>query len=383
MLRRLLAGLTEHTDYPSLELIAVDNGSEDNSVELLRQATVPFPLEIVANPHNESFSDACNQGAELACGELLLFINNDVQPFESAWLRELVACLRERTAGAVAATLVCRDEEHEACFRYGYGVQHRGLDLCEQDDGMIHPVLHGWEADPLDERLGVDEERVAVAAACVLVGRDDFEVVGGFTHGYVYGAEDVDLCLKLREAGRPVFCSGRSVAIHHPVSTRRADPFELERARKLANRHVLWERWGPQLRRIYECDRGRPAHAQIRAPGFCLKLADEPAAAEPPPVVTALERLGCRVLVLVGDAAEDAVGLNYDVAVHRAGDVRYVPKPAQLNVLWVGAGASDPDTVERARFDLVLDDEADPTKFAERLYAEALRSLASARVAAR
>jgi GT2 family glycosyltransferase len=351
MLRRLLRGLVERTDYPRFELILVDNASSDDSVEFVRRFEAPFPISILANPHNESFSDACNQGAELARGDLLLFLNNDIEPFEPGWLRELVACLRTSGAGAASATLVCLDEEHEATFRYGYGIQHRGLAFHEEE-GMIHPVLHGWEADPLDERLGEDIERGAVAAACVLVEREAYEQVGGFSRGYVYGAEDIDLCLKLRGAGFGVLCSGRSIAIHHPVSTRRTAPFEEERARKLANRRVLWERWGPQLRREYELARmGGEGEWPL---GVCIKAADPATGQDLAAARTALEGRGNRCLVLEGDRAEDPVGLNYEVAVHVACRGRYIPKPAQRNVLWTVAGAYPPGAPERARYDLVV-----------------------------
>ena len=50
------------------ELIVVDNGSSDDSLGLARTADAPFPIAILANHHNESFSDACNQGAALASG---------------------------------------------------------------------------------------------------------------------------------------------------------------------------------------------------------------------------------------------------------------------------------------------------------------------------
>jgi len=172
-LRRLLHGLAERTDYPDFELIVVDNASSDDSLDLLRSVEAPFPISILANAHNESFSDACNQGAERARGELLLFLNNDVEPFEPGWLRELVACLQDTGAGAVSATLLCRDAEHKAAFTHGYGVQHRGLRFCEED-GMIHPVLAGWEADPLDEQVGVDMKCSALAAACLMLTREAF-----------------------------------------------------------------------------------------------------------------------------------------------------------------------------------------------------------------
>ena len=354
-LRRLLSGLTERTDYPRFELIVVDNASSDDSLDLLRSTKAPFPISVVANHRNESFSDGCNRGSELAAGELLLFLNNDIEPFEMFWLRELVACRARTGAAAVAATLLCDDEEHRASFRYGYGVQHRGHELREEEDGMIHPVLHGWEADPLDERLGVDRECPSVAAACLLADRDAFERVGGFSHGYVYGAEDVDLSLKLRSTGWNVSCSGRSVAIHHPASTRRSAPFEEERARKRANRLLLWDRWGPLMRREYELSRAGEdpqARAAVEPPTFCLKA---------PALESAqrhhLQTIGSALAgdhrpcpLLEGDRAEDPIALNHDVAVHWRGPERFVPKPGQLNVLWPTEEASE---IECSHYDLV------------------------------
>jgi GT2 family glycosyltransferase len=366
LLRRLLAGLKERTDYPSLELILVDNGSGDGSLEFIRAVEAPFPISIVANPLNESFSDGCNQGAELASGDLLLFLNNDIEPFEPSWLRELVACLRGSGAGAVASTLLCRDEEHRMSFSYGYGVAHRGLSFREEE-GMIHPGLHDWEADPLDADLGKDAERRAVAAASLLVAREAFERVGGFSHGYVYGAEDVDLCLKLRAAGFDIVCGGRSIAIHHPVSTRRRAPFEEQRARKLANLRLLWEHWGPRMRREYELDRDQ--RGQASGLGFCLKAAESAPAAED--LVMALGRRGHRCLLLEGDRAEDPLGLNYDVAVHVRGASRYLPKPAQLNVLWSVTNPEGLGPIERSRYDLSLNGFDDPNLLAERLIAVA------------
>jgi len=364
MLRRLLGGLAERTDYPRFELILIDNGSSDDSLDFIRRVVAPFPISIVANPHNESFSDACNQGAELASGELLLFLNNDIEPFEPGWLRELVSCRRRTGAGAVSATLVCPDEEHQASFAYGYGIQHRGLAFSEEG-GMIHPILNGWEDDPLDEHLGEDREHRAVAAACVLVERGAYEQVGGFTHGYVYGAEDIDLCLKLRAAGLDILCSGRSVAIHHPVSTRRTAPFEEERARKLANRRVLWERWGPRLRREYEVD--RPGSDGGWPLSFCIKVADPHTAGGLAKVAELLCRRGHPCRLFEGDRAEADETLNYDVAVHMGGRIRYVPKPAQTNVLWDVEPSGAVSGIEDRRYAFVLSGCNEPERFVDRL----------------
>ena len=89
-LGRLVDGLRDATDYPEFELIVVDNGSDDETIGWLDTVT-DIPVRHVANAENVSYSHANTQGAELGAHPTLLFLNNDVQPFERGWLRELVA----------------------------------------------------------------------------------------------------------------------------------------------------------------------------------------------------------------------------------------------------------------------------------------------------
>jgi GT2 family glycosyltransferase len=363
-LRRLLTGLVERTDYPRLELILVDNGSSDDSLDFIRSVEAPFPISIVANHFNESFSDANNQGAELAAGELLLFLNNDTEPFEPGWLRELVACLEASVAAAAGPVLLEPSEEPGA--RRGYAVQQRGLAV-RNAEGVLGSAFRDRGADPLDV-AGEDVAPLAVAAACLLIARDGFDAAGGFTHGYMYGPEDVDLALKLREAGGSVVCSGRSLLVHRMNSTLGS----IERAQRSdwvrANRRLFYERWGPRVRREYELDRLKggglwalpgdavPADSarrkQLEALGYCL------VATEPRPELEALARelrkQGARCLVLTGEEAGDLRALEHDVAVYLKGPNRFIPKPAQLNVLWLVDPGDPVDPIERSRYDLVM-----------------------------
>ncbi|MET0306457.1 MAG: glycosyltransferase [Solirubrobacterales bacterium] len=368
-LRRLLQGLTESTDYPALELIVVDNASSDDSVDFLRAVEAPFPISILANVHNESFADTCNQGAEAASGELLLFLNNDAVPFERGWLRELVACLGESGAGAVGPTLV--EPSDDAGASHGYAVQQRGLWLRDLG-GLLAPGYRDQHADPLGEILGEDAWPMAVIAACLLIERRRFEQVGGFTSGYWYGPEDLDLSLKLRERGLPPACSGRSILIHPPGSTLKT----VDRAQLAAwlhgNRRLFMERWGPRVRRELELDRlrggglwaepGDPGpsptstSAEWEKLGFCLAAAaphteDEALLGE---LRRELRRRGHRCLTLRGEEVESLAGLDYDVAVHVRRRCRYVPKPAQLNVLLCTGRNDAVAQAERRRYDLVL-----------------------------
>jgi GT2 family glycosyltransferase len=367
-LRRLLAGLEAHTDYPSLELILVDNASGDESLDLVRAAEARFPITILANPHNESFSDACNQGSEAARGELLLFLNNDIEPFELGWLRELVACGLQEGVGIAGATLIQPREGRPG----GYAVQHRAMRL-RDEGGLLRADLHGRGDDPLGPGLGEDADTPIAAGACMLIERGLFQQVGGFTHGFFYGGEDIDLGLKVLEQGRRVVCSGRSLLIHRLGSTRAKTSAERQAEIGRGNRRLLAERWGLRLRREYELDRlddtgfwsapglgpadGGPSREEALALGFCLKSSEPAAAGERDPLCrlrAELRRRGHRCVVLRGERVEDLAGFDHDVAVHVRGPARYLPRPSQLNVLWTIGDLDAPAPIERSRYDLVV-----------------------------
>lgn len=361
-LRRLLTGLIECTDYPALELILVDNCSSDGSLDYMCTVEAPFPISILANHHNESFSDANNQGAELAAGELLLFLNNDTEPFEPGWLRELVACRRESGAGAVAPTLIQADPDGRSAS--GYAVQQRGLVTRTRHGGRT--LTSGFRdhlADPLGGTLGADVDSLAVAAACMLIPRDAFESVGGFSHGYLYGGEDVDLSFKLRSAGLRVICSGRSLLIHAQSSIWETAGSDQIREWARGNRRVFLEHWGPRARREFElarADGSAASRAEAEALAYCLEAGDPPGEADERTreLLEALHRVlrdrGHRCLVASGGENDDLRTLECDVAVHFRGRARHAPRPGQLSVLWSVGELDGLSAIECSHYDLVV-----------------------------
>jgi GT2 family glycosyltransferase/spore maturation protein CgeB len=253
LLERLIAGLIEHTDYPELEVIVVDNGSEDGSAEYLEGLSPPFPLRTIASKDNLSFAAANAVGAEHATGELLLFMNNDVEPFESGWLKELVTAIEPESVEAVGTTLL-HAEPAGAPADAEPIVQHRAIGL-RWDADTVRAFNLGdgeelWSAD-----FGIERRCFAVTAACMLIDRTTFERVGGFEATYRFGSEDVDLGLKLVRSGSQPIASGRSVLVHRESSTQMREAREFRRVNRIGNRRTLLRRWGPALNRAYRLGR--------------------------------------------------------------------------------------------------------------------------------
>lgn len=108
-LKRLFKDFASNVQYPSYEIIVVDNASQDNSVAFLEELSNVLPLKLIRNKDNQSFSRSNNQGAEIAEGKYLLLLNNDVEPTHG-WLNHMMrSATQSGDVGAVGAKLVYPD----------------------------------------------------------------------------------------------------------------------------------------------------------------------------------------------------------------------------------------------------------------------------------
>lgn len=221
ILRQCLRALRANTP-PGYEVIVVDDGSSDGTCDAL--ATVPG-LRLIRLAGNVGFSLACNAGARPARAPLVLFLNNDTVPL-SGWLEPMLAALeRSPRVDVVGSRLLYP--------RVGL-VQHAGIDL--RADGLPYSRLRFEPSDAPE----VNEDRIlpAVTGACLLIRRRLFEKLGGFDEEFRNGYEDVDLCLRAREAGFLSFYCSASILLHYEsVSEGRLDS-------ESANVEIFLRRWG-------------------------------------------------------------------------------------------------------------------------------------------
>ncbi len=230
------AGLTQrcldaiHADTPgtSFEVVVVDDASEDETPALL--ARQPDQVRSLRRDQNGGFAVACNEGAAAARGELLVFLNNDTEP-HPGWLDALVDHADAHPeAVAIGAKLLFPDGS----------VQHAGVAICQ--DGRPRHIYAGFPEDhPAVQRARPFQ---AVTAACMLVRRAEFERTGGFDPAFRNALEDVDLCLRLRDAGGEVHYCPASVVTHLESASRGRGSQNVQH-----NFNLFQERWAHRIQR--------------------------------------------------------------------------------------------------------------------------------------
>jgi GT2 family glycosyltransferase len=213
-----------------VELVLVDNGSPDDTPELLRSWS--DRAKVILGERNLNYAGGNNVGAGAASGGVLVLLNNDTEVFPGV-LDELAAQALEPGV-AIAG---CR-------MLYPNGtVQHGGCAWWRAPDGMVRPFhLFRHEAGDLPAACATFDCDF-VTAACIAIRRDLFHELGGFDETYVNGWEDVDLCVRARLAGQRVVYRGDLAIVHAEAITRTAAHDESPNERVFAERynHMLDE----------------------------------------------------------------------------------------------------------------------------------------------
>lgn len=252
-LQRLLPAL-ERTPWPALEVIVLDQASTDGSRAWLADfgRTTSLDLTVVENPVNDSFSVGNNRLVrEHVTGEFVLLLNNDVEPAHDDWLAHLVATAREtwdgRPVGAVGARLVYPERPDDPLLEQtaapAWSMQHGGIRFDHLADGTTRARNDQLGEDPTSDDAVAVRASAAATAACLLLPRAAWDAVGGLDEAYEWGTEDVDLCLRLRQAGFEVVQDGRACLFHHEFGTQGGDLSDEKRRRRERNRERYLSTW--------------------------------------------------------------------------------------------------------------------------------------------
>ncbi len=205
LLRSCLESLTRQSEK-DFEVVVVDNGSTDGSLEMVSNFRAAFPIQLICNRENRGFCAANNQGFAAARGSWLALLNNDAEA-RTEWLAALKEACEQRSEIGMVASKILVHEDPRRIDKVGHVIypdgQNRGRGSGEADRGQY---------DQTADCLWPD-------GCAAMYRKTMIDEIGGFDEDFFAYADDAELGLRARMAGWDCVYAPRATVLHHRGTT--------------------------------------------------------------------------------------------------------------------------------------------------------------------
>ncbi len=239
LVRQCIDSIETTTTYRTYEIVLVDNQSDDQAaLRYFASLESEGRIRLVHFDAPFNYSAINNAGVEACSGEIICLLNNDIEVISADWLDEMVSQLLRPGVGAVGAKLLYPDET----------IQHAGVVL-----GLGGVAGHGHKRFHRNDfgyfsRLKLVHEVGAVTAACLVLKRSTWDGVGGLDAEHLGVAfNDIDLCLRIRNAGERVLFTPFAELYHHESISRGGEDTAEKQARFKAEITYMLDTWADEL----------------------------------------------------------------------------------------------------------------------------------------
>lgn len=234
-LRPCIESLIHKTHYANMDVMVMDNQSDDvETLAYLAHIEQAYGVRVISYDQPFNYSAINNLAVSKARGDLICLLNNDTEVISTDWLDEMVSHLLRPGVGVVGAKLY-----------YGNGlIQHAGDAV--GPGGCADHLHNGLAADdPGYQRRAVSAQDLsAVTAACLLTHKDLYLAVGGLDERHLPIAfNDVDYCLKVRNAGWRVIWTPFAELYHHESVSRGKALSRQQQAQAKSELRYMKSRW--------------------------------------------------------------------------------------------------------------------------------------------
>jgi glycosyltransferase involved in cell wall biosynthesis len=234
--RQCVDSIVAKTTYSNYEIIIVDNGSNDPAVlAWFKQiASQELNVRVLRDERDFNYSALNNGAVPSANGELLALVNNDIEVIAPEWLSEMVSLAIQPGVGAVGARLWYPNKT----------LQHAGVIL-----GIGGIAAHAHRGMPFGRegyggRAALIQSFSAVTAACLVVQKRHYLAVGGLDEVHLRESfNDIDFCLRLREAGLRNVWTPYAELYHYESATRSKSMSPKRQAQFEDESAYMRERW--------------------------------------------------------------------------------------------------------------------------------------------
>ena len=251
------------TTYPDFEILLIENNSKEEqtfrSYERM-QKEHPDTLKVLTwQGKGFNYSALNNFGARYATGEYLLLLNNATEVITPGWLEEMVMYAQQKRVGCVGAKLLYPDDT----------IQHAGVGF---GIGGVAGHLHKYfpaTSDGYMGRLNYVQDVYGDTAACLLIRKEIYDEVHGLDESYAVAFNDVDFCVRVREAGYTnVFTP--FAQLYHYESKSRGMEDNPEKQKRFQGEVLRFQaRWGDLLAKGDPCTN---PNFDIQREDFSLKI---------------------------------------------------------------------------------------------------------------
>jgi GT2 family glycosyltransferase len=262
VIRDCLRSIHEGTHATDFEVIISDNGSVDDSIEFVRNR---YPqVRIVENQQNLGFARGNNAGIRASRGEYVLILNPDTIIHDGALDHLVEYADRHPEAGAFGCRVLNPDGTYQVSARlfptvWRYWVA--ALGLAKVSPLFTYEEYRGWQGDT--ER-SIDWQ----SGCCVMFRGELLKSLGGFDEQFFYHCEEVDLCRRVRDAGRPILFTPEAVITHLGGQSVSRFPTRFEIEKHRSRYRYFYKHFGARAARRFR----RISIARIRLRQFAYGL---------------------------------------------------------------------------------------------------------------
>lgn len=239
-LKRCMDSIDKKSTYHNYEYIIVENNSTDEKTfQYYKELEAQNPKAHVVYWDREfNYSAINNYGASFAKGEYILLLNNDTEIINDDCLEQLLGYCMRSDVGAVGARMYYEDDT----------IQHAGVVIGFGGIAGHCFVLQPRGTTGYCHRIICAQDYSAVTAACMLVKRSAFDEVGGLTEELAVAFNDIDFCMKLRQAGYLIVYNPYAELYHYESKSRGLEDTPEKVARFNKEMQIFERRWPDIMR---------------------------------------------------------------------------------------------------------------------------------------